>query len=123
MAAVLDLGWQAYVAMAASCAIMLLLPLAFKWLMKILFQKEISYFVSFLIVLAICIVWGAAMSYFDHRDRGLHFRPGTRLHRPPRGSPRSPRPLKIESAQLPGHIDDLADKIKTGHAAALHRLR
>src|SRR5271170_3273260 len=39
-----------------------------------------------------------------------------------RGRARRPGPLKVESAQMPGDIDHLADKKQSLHPFALHRL-
>jgi len=44
------------------------------------------------------------------------------LHRLPCAESRSPGPLKIESAQMPGYVDDLADEEQAGDFKALHRL-
>ncbi len=56
-------------ALVATCAGMLLLPLGLKLLMKRLFGKDMSYFVSFLIVLAISMVFSGIVSYFDRSAR------------------------------------------------------
>ena len=49
-----------------------------------------------------------------------------RMHpsqRPPRARSRRPGPLKVESAQVSGHIDHLPDKKQAWHFPAFHRLR
>ncbi len=40
----------------------------------------------------------------------------------PGAESRGPGPLKIEPAQLSGHVDHFADKVKTGNAPAFHGL-
>jgi hypothetical protein len=65
VAAILETWWEVAIALAATSATMLLLPFGFKWLAKKLFHKEVSYFVSFLIVLATLMVWSGVSNYFD----------------------------------------------------------
>ena len=45
------------------------------------------------------------------------------LDRLPGAKPRRPGPLKVESAEVPGHVHDFADEKQARHFAALHRLR
>jgi high-affinity Fe2+/Pb2+ permease len=48
---------------------MLLLPLGLKLLVKRLFGKDVSYLVSFLIVLAVSMVLSGIVSHFDRPVR------------------------------------------------------
>ena len=45
------------------------------------------------------------------------------LKRSSRRHSRSPGPLKIEAAEMSGHIDNLSDEVQARRFAALHRLR
>ena len=44
------------------------------------------------------------------------------LHRAAGGGARGPGPLEVESAEVAGDVDDFADEVEAGHAAALHGL-
>src|SRR5271156_2698194 len=48
--------------------------------------------------------------------------PPPKSHRSSRRSSRRPSPLKIKSAQVPGHIHHLANKEQPTHLACFHRL-
>ena len=45
------------------------------------------------------------------------------LNRVPRRKSRCPSPLKIEAAEVAGHVDDLADEVETWAFARRHGLR
>ena len=52
------------VGLAVTCAVLLLLPFGFKFLMKRFFHKDISYFMSFWIVLAASMVLSGILNRF-----------------------------------------------------------
>lgn len=55
--------------LVATCAGMVLLPLGLKLLLKKLFCKDMTYFVSFLIVLATSMVLSGILSYINRSVR------------------------------------------------------
>jgi hypothetical protein len=51
--------------LAVTCGVMLLLPWGFKVLMRRFFHRNMSYFVSFWIVLIASMILCGVLSYFD----------------------------------------------------------